>query len=493
MMGIFELSRYVVMVLFATAVSVSFAGMAGTRKNILVFGCFCAGVFLLQFIIGRLLNDMVLMLKIYPLLCHVPIVVFIVVYLKRPPLIALTSVFLTFLCYQAPRWLGSFTSEVFKVVAMNLGGISHGVSMNATIVREFISINHSGVLNTASMDHLGLIAGALATFFLLQKHVVKLARDLMERSVKSCLLFGALPFMYYVFDYTVVIYTDLMYSGNRAVIQFMPFFTSALYLAFVLLYYGETQKQARLQYEADFARDIVASGREHYQKMNEQYEALRIMRHDYKFHLNAAIDMLNRGEVEKGNDYLSRLKHELADKELPDFCDNQVINALVADYAQRCEQKEIKLDVSINIPKGFSVPNYEMCIVIGNLLENAVEACQKLEKPVCTPCGGTASADPASGDIKPDRIIELVVKPQGVLSTTPQDEASRAQLAIMVRNTFDGKVVKDGEQLISTKKDGGIGLQSVKAVVERSGEIFITDYDDKWFNAYVFWGKKESK
>jgi sensor histidine kinase regulating citrate/malate metabolism len=57
-----------------------------------------------------------------------------------------------------------------------------------------------------------------------------------------------------------------------------------------------------------------------------------------------------------------------------------VINSLAADYALRCVEMEIKLDVSINIPKDFSVPNYEMCIVLGNLLENAVEACQNWKK-----------------------------------------------------------------------------------------------------------------
>ena len=247
---------------------------------------------------------------------------------------------------------------------------------------------------------------------------------------------------------------------------------SLIILCFAIV---NTHERIRQKYEADFARDIVASGRGHYQKMNEQYDALRILRHDYKFHLNTAIDMLRRGEIEKSDYYLNGLKLELAEKELPDFCENPVINSLAADYAQRCAEMEIKLDVSIDIPKGASFSNYEMCIVLGNLLENAVEACQKLEKT------GLASADSKPGDKKPDRIIELVVKRQG------------EQLAIMVRNTFDGKVVKDGEQLVSTKKDGGggFGLRSVEAVVDHSGETFFTEYDDKWFNVYVLWKVNE--
>ena len=45
----------------------------------------------------------------------------------------------------------------------------------------------------------------------------------------------------------------------------------------------------------------------------------------------------------------------------------------------------------------------------------------------------------------------------------------------------------DGELLISTKKDGGIGLQSVKAVVERYGEMIRLKHDDERFYVFVLW------
>ena len=210
------------------------------------------------------------------------------------------------------------------------------------------------------------------------------------------------------------------------------------------------------QYEADFARSIISSGRGHYQKMNEIYKDLQVMRHDYKFHLNTALDMLRNGEIEKSGEYLRGLQTKLEAKDLPHFCNNTVINSLIADYVQRCKKLDITFYISISLPDGFYIPNYEMCIALGNLLENAVEACLKLET---------------------DRRIELVIMPQG------------AQLALMVRNTFNGKVNEDGNQLISTKKDGGIGLQSVRAVVQRYGESFVTEYDRQWFKAYILWKK----
>ena len=59
----------------------------------------------------------------------------------------------------------------------------------------------------------------------------------------------------------------------------------------------------------------------------------------------------------------------------------------------------------------------------------------------------------------------------------------------MVRNTYDGNVVLKGDKIISTKKNdnGGIGLESVKAVVDRFGEIFRINYDNAFFSVFVLW------
>ena len=239
--------------------------------------------------------------------------------------------------------------------------------------------------------------------------------------------------------------------------------------SFVILCFAiiNTHDKAKRKYEIDFAREIIATGRGHYQKMNEQFDALRIMKHDYKFHLNAALDMLRRGEIEKSGEYLSSLQNQLQEKELPNYCDNPVINSLVADYAVKCKKLSIVFNVAISIPADFIVPNYEMCIVLGNLLENAVEACHK---------------------IKENKQIKLNIKPKG------------EQLAINISNTFDGNVVMNGEKFVSTKLDrlnhdgagnfaakGGIGLESVAAVVQRYGEMFHIEHDSQWFNVFVLW------
>jgi two-component system sensor histidine kinase AgrC len=117
-------------------------------------------------------------------------------YVKRPWLIALTSMFVSFLCCQPPRWVGAVAGEISSSV---------------------------------SVDHIGYIATAILMYYILQKYVVESARHLMERSVKACLLFGAMPAIFYLFDYFSSVYTNFLYSGTRAAVQFMPFVTSAFW------------------------------------------------------------------------------------------------------------------------------------------------------------------------------------------------------------------------------------------------------------------------
>jgi len=235
--------------------------------------------------------------------------------------------------------------------------------------------------------------------------------------------------------------------------------------SFIILCYAiiNTRSKAKEKYDAQFARNIISTGREYYQKINEQYDALRIMKHDYKFHLNTALAMLRRGEMEKSDEYLSGLQNQMEEREIDNFCSNPVINSLVAGYAVKCREAKIEFNVSINIPDDFKLSNYEMCIVLGNLLENAVEACQKL--------------DISAGKTKQ---IKLAIKPQG------------EQLAVMVRNTYNGEAAKEGDKFISTKKSGadmeyGLGLQSVMAVLGSYGELFHIEHDSEWFSVYAVW------
>jgi len=324
-----------------------------------------------------------------------------------------------------------------------------------------------------NVSYLMLIVITFIIYFIYIILVLKFGRKLFKKvfaygHAKEWILY----FLTAAASWFIIEYLPPLFKSNLKMALAVMFFVmwSFIILIFAIINTHERMKQ---KYAADFSRDIIATGRDHYQKINEQFDALRILRHDYKFHLKTALDMLQSGDLEKSREYLNGLQEQFEDKELPNFCSNVVINSLVSYYARKCIGFNIEFNVTIKIPQDFIVPNYEMCIVLGNLLENAVEACRKLES---------------------NRMIKLVLKPMNEPSVSTQlrtesMEASGVQLILMVRNTFDGSVVQEGEKFISTKKDDncGIGLDSVMAVVDRFGEMFRINFDKEFFNVFVLW------
>lgn len=128
-------SRYFTALFFGITVASDFAGMAHTKKNRMVLGCFTLVIFIIQ-VLCLLRFGMDFTWKIYPLLTHLPMTLFPLLYLKRSWLISLTSMLTAFLCCQPSRWIGSLTADVFDKVS-------------------------GGTLDRTTMNHLGYIISCL--------------------------------------------------------------------------------------------------------------------------------------------------------------------------------------------------------------------------------------------------------------------------------------------------------------------------------------------
>ncbi|MCL2233003.1 MAG: GHKL domain-containing protein [Treponema sp.] len=226
--------------------------------------------------------------------------------------------------------------------------------------------------------------------------------------------------------------------------------------SFSILYYAiiNTHDRARKQFEADYAREIIASGEGHYQKMNELFEKLRIMRHDYKYHQNVLLDFIQKGETAKAVEYLKGQQAEAMQQDLVHFCDNQVINALLVWYAGRYEKAQVNYTFKTALPEKLPVSDYDLCIVIGNLLENALEASLKLND----------NRNAALGMLLHNE--QLVLK----LENNFRKTASAGGSAGVLPKSSDGR---------------GLGLRSVQIVTERyKGKLFIKQ-DDTVFTVTV--------
>lgn len=413
---VIEFSRYLFALLFGAAVAVSFAGMERTRKNYMALGVFTVILFILQIICLRIFN-MEMTKKMYPLFSHLPVAIFIVVYLKRPWLISLTSMFVSFLCCQPPRWIGTVVGEIF---------------------------------DSASMDHFGYVAAVFLMYYILQKYVVKSVRHLMERSVKSCLLFGAMPAFYYLFDYASTVYTDFMYSGARVAVQFMPFVTAAFYFVFVFLYYVETQKQASIQRERDMLDTQLRRAQVEFASLRQIQQNAASYRHDMRHHFALLQGMASEGYIEEIKEYLQTVQSDINAITPVRYCENETVNLILSAFASKAKQSGILLTVEANLPDSLTFSDTEICSLLSNALENAIQATENI-------------AD------RNKRHIKL------------RGFSKNNKLCIDIRNSYQTEPIFHQGLPISKEQGHGFGTKSMVHIVEKHGGVCRFLVKDGWF------------
>jgi sensor histidine kinase YesM len=138
------------------------------------------------------------------------------------------------------------------------------------------------------------------------------------------------------------------------------------------------------------------------------------------------------------------------------LCENYAVNAVAAYYYGMAQQSGIETDVSLIVPMELEANvESDLCVVVGNLMENAVEACARME----------------SGR----QFIHVGSKLQyGVLTIT-------------VDNSFAGAVQKRDKSFLSSKREGeGTGISSVAMVAKRHDGNTRFESKDGMFQASVY-------
>lgn len=216
-------------------------------------------------------------------------------------------------------------------------------------------------------------------------------------------------------------------------------------------------KQAELlqkQYEAmEKQMKIQVS---HMEKVNETVEYNRRIRHDFRHHLHAIDTLAKEGKVEKVSEYVANLSeyHKKGRSQGTLFCKNTVINALLQYYEDNAGQSEIKTVIRVCADENLPVPEVEFCIIIGNLLENAIDASRSLARE--------------------KRKIEFYGKQEG------------AMYLISSVNYYEGEIRKRGRRFQSSKHTGnGVGIWSVEKVVEKYNGMMTIDVGEEKFEVKI--------
>ena len=185
---------------------------------------------------------------------------------------------------------------------------------------------------------------------------------------------------------------------------------------------------------ASFQNDLM---KKHITEVENIYKQMRGWRHDYNKHIQAMKAYRAFGENERLDGYLNLLEADLTSVDTLIKSGNVMVDAILNSKLSLAKAKGISINAKAVVPKDISVSEIDLCVIIGNLLDNAIEACMRVMD---------------SGK----RFIRVYM------------DLKKNNLYLSVTNSSGGEVNKKEGRYISGKgEDHGFGLMRVDKMVDK--------------------------
>lgn len=195
------------------------------------------------------------------------------------------------------------------------------------------------------------------------------------------------------------------------------------------LLFGKMLNRKILEYQSDLMR-------KHCDEVQNIYKTMRGWKHDYHNHIQTLLALCD--DKERTREYLWKLNDNLTTVDTVIKTGNVMVDAILNSKISLMKSKGIVVNAKAIVPETLAVSEIDLCTVIGNLLDNAMEAV--LRQP--------------EGD---DRFIRVFI---GIL---------KEQLYISVYNSTGGEIKKKKNTYVSVKRgeNHGFGLVSVDRIVKK--------------------------
>jgi sensor histidine kinase regulating citrate/malate metabolism len=117
-----------------------------------------------------------------------------------------------------------------------------------------------------------------------------------------------------------------------------------------------------------------------YDEIQGIYKQIRGWRHDYHNHIQTMKALLALGKIQEHDAYLSQLDDDLSHIDFIYKTGNVMVDAILGSKMSLARAKDISINVKATVPKTMKVSDIDLCVLLGNLMDNAIEACQKCPK-----------------------------------------------------------------------------------------------------------------
>lgn len=201
-----------------------------------------------------------------------------------------------------------------------------------------------------------------------------------------------------------------------------------------------------------YQRELIDT---HYQEVETMYKKMRGWRHDYRNHIQTMKVLADKGDLEAIKEYLNKLDEDLTTVDSAIKTGNAMADAILNSKISLAKSKGITVKIDANVPVKLKMSELDLCVILGNLFDNAIEASLSLPEE--------------------ERLIRVYM----VMKNT--------QLYISFTNfTSAKKQIKKANLYKTTKGDGhGFGLIRIDSIIEKLDGYLSRNSEDGAFTTEV--------
>lgn len=324
-------------------------------------------------------------------------------------------------------------------------GLAEFVVIIVLMVTLRISLDE--IVMLPSINTAAIILSKLIAFYVIEQitYRFKQYRDVSFSYMKELTII--------LFFNIILFIITLQYLGNAEFIEANANFTVLLITSCVLfisilacLLIAKMAQKSRQELDYQITLHQMEMENKMSQDMTSMVYTLRSLRHDMNNHINLMAGLLRNKQYDDLMNYLDTINEDISHANDFIFLDNKSLTVLLNSKMSTAVSKNINLNYSINV-QTLPLPDMDLCILLGNLLDNAIEAAEQV----------------------PDNpYIRLTLRKKG------------RQYFIQCENTFTKEPIEERGRFLTTKSDKsihGIGLQNMKNVVEKYDGSIDIHYD----------------
>ena len=230
--------------------------------------------------------------------------------------------------------------------------------------------------------------------------------------------------------YLIIIVATVIYINTN--INSLMFILSSL--LFLILEFIFQSYQVSFEKSTKYFQQNVLHNQ--YEEIKNIYLNMRGWRHDYHNHLQTIKAHLALNQLDEVQKYLLELEHDLNRVDSYVKSGNLMADAVLNSKISIAENKSINVTCNAELPEKLVITDIDMCVILGNLLDNATESCMKIEEN--------------------KRFIRIYIA------------VFKKQLYISIQNSAKEELDFNEKNYISTKRgEHGLGIKRVKILVDK--------------------------